>query len=138
MELATASTPINNYMNELNFKDKIRVAAVFLLSRRSPVDGGWGLNIEKGFQASSIVNTAESLFVINSAGYKIDDLEKTRQFFKNGIAEHTISRGDNLRYLTFGVWGLLLSGLKPSDAFVDQLQKKLRADSLVIGGGRKV
>jgi hypothetical protein len=112
-------------MSNLTFKNNIKASADFLISRRNPNDGGWGLNIEKGFQASSIVNTAESLFVINKAGYQIDDLEKTIQFLKKGIADHTISRGDNLRYLTFGIWGLLIAGLDSSDIFVRTVAERI-------------
>jgi hypothetical protein len=113
------------FMSELTFKDKIRAAASFLISRRNPIDGGWGLNIEKGFQASSIVNTTESLFVINKAGYELDDLEKTIDFLKNSLTDHPISRGDNLRYLTFGLWGLLIAGLDSSDALVSSVAEKI-------------
>jgi hypothetical protein len=116
---------IDNVLSDLNFRNKINISADFLLSRRNPSDGGWGMNIEKGFQASSIVNTTESLFVISRAGYQIDDIEKTIQFLKNGITEHTVSRGDNLRYLTFGLWGLLISGLDPSDPFVKAVAESI-------------
>lgn len=106
-------------MQLLNFKQKIRTAADFLISKQNPDDGGWGLNIEKGFQASSIVNTAESLFVINRAGkLHVSDSGKAIGFLKEAIVEHPKSRGNNLRYFTFGIWGLLEAGLETSDPFI--------------------
>lgn len=118
-------------MRTLSFREQMKTAADYLISRRHPVDGGWGLNIEKGFQASSIVNTAESLFVINRARCAVGDLDKSVQYLKDGIRGHPSSRGDNLRYLTFGLWGLLEAGLKPTDPFIIGLAKQI--EGRVIG-----
>lgn len=103
----------------------MKTAADYLISRRHPVDGGWGLNIEKGFQSSSIVNTAESLFVINRARCVVSDLDKTVLYLKDSIREHPSTRGDNLRYLTFGLLGLLEAGLKPTDPLIIGLAKQI-------------
>lgn len=105
----------------------MKIAAEYLISRRNPDDGGWGLNIEKGFQGSSIVNTTESLFVINRAELRINDLENTVRYLKDSIREHPIRRGDNLRYLTFGLWGLLEAGLAPNDPLVIEVAKQIES-----------
>jgi hypothetical protein len=103
-----------------SYKEKVATSADFLLSRRNPNDGGWGLNIEKGYQASSIVNTAEALYVINRAGKKVPDISSTLGFLVDAIDRHHLhsQRGDNLRFLTYGLLGLLEANLAPDDDVV--------------------
>src|SRR6267142_5636014 len=118
-------------MNNFSFRERMRIAAEYLISRRNPADGGWGLNIEKSFQGSSIVNTAESLFVINRAGCWISNPEKTTEYLRVSIREHPNSRGDYLRYLTFGLWGLLEAGLPVSDPSVVDVARQI--ESRIVG-----
>lgn len=44
---------------------------------------------------------------------------------KDSIREHPATRGDNLRYLTFGLWGLLEAGLQLTDPFVVDVAKQI-------------
>lgn len=116
------------------FKGQIEASADYLISRRDPDNYGWGLNIVSGHQASSIVNTTEALFVINKASRKINNLDKTIEFLKHAIKKHPKERGNNLRYLTFGVWGLLEAGLEHSDPFILEIVKEIE-DRIIEGIG---
>jgi hypothetical protein len=119
-----------------NFKQKIRTAADFLISKQNPEDGGWGLNIEKGFQASSVVNTAEALFVINRANrLHVSDTVKAIDFLKEAIVHHPKSRGNNLRYFTFGIWGLLEAGVESSNPFIISTIREVESRLIVSSNG---
>jgi hypothetical protein len=97
-----------------NFRGQLSAAAAYLESRCNPTDGGWGLNIERDFQESSIVNTAEAVFVINRGSLQQRDHTKARKFLEQAVCEHPEKRGRRMRYYTFGVFGLLECGASPS------------------------
>jgi hypothetical protein len=101
-----------------SFREQLVAAATYVAARRNPSDGGWGLNIESEHQASSIVNTAEAIFTIRRGRVSLEQPEKTVNFLKKAISEHPGTRGDRLRYLTFGVMGLLEAGLPTTDQVV--------------------
>ena len=102
----------------LSFREKIRSCGDYFISKRSPHDGGWALNIEKVFQVSSIVNTAEALFTIRAANLALNDASQTIEFLKDAIQEHPKTRGNNLRYYVYGLLGLLYAGVDRTDSFV--------------------
>lgn len=107
----------------------IRECAQVLLHRRNPVDGGWGLNISRGHQASSIVNTAESLFVLRAASVGFHDMEASLEFISKNIFKHAKDprRHDNIRYLSFGVLGLLWGEYSPKHSLIKEATRKIRS-----------
>jgi hypothetical protein len=102
----------------ISFRKKIKTSSDYLISKRSPHDGGWALNIEKVFQVSSIVNTAEALSIIHMANLTLNDTSQTVEFLKDAIQDHPKTRGNNLRYYIYGLLGLLYAGIDRTDSFM--------------------
>jgi prenyltransferase beta subunit len=110
----------------MKYIEQLQLAAAWLNSVRNS-DGGWGLNPG---QASSIVNTAEALYVLNKAQRLPSDVEKTIRFLRNAIIEHPVSRGPFLRYFAFGIFGLLVAGVPQSDPLVQKCAEFLRQSQI--------
>lgn len=110
-----------------DYRRRMRVAADFLASRRNPDDAAWGLNVEDEYQGSSIVNTAEALFVINRAGRReaLEGIGDTQAYLRAAVDEHRVERGDRLRYIAFGVLGLLEAGVPRDDPQIIKLAGEL-------------
>lgn len=119
------------------FRDQIRESAQYLIERRNPKDGGWGLNIESGYQASSIVNTTEALYVIKASGELDDKIDQTINFMRRAITEHPKERGDNLRYLTFGVLGMLFAGLDKNDTIIQHTLNEIEGRFITKNGWKE-
>lgn len=99
----------------LLFKEQIAVASSYLSSRQNPKDGGWGLNIERPYQSSSIVNTAEALYTLRRAPSMIANISSAIDYLRAAVHEHPAKRGDNVRYYTFGAMGLVEAGCPSMD-----------------------
>jgi len=111
---------LDGYINE---------SAEYLIEKIND-DYGWGLNIEKGMQASSIVNTAEALFVIMHSKIKFQYTGKTRKFLLKALESHPKERGCRTRYFSFGLFGLYELGFKDTpiiEKYITELE------NLVIG-----
>jgi hypothetical protein len=94
------------------YESQRRTAALTLLHIQNP-DSGWGLS-KKG--ASSIVNTAEALNVVKAAGMaNADGARNGARYIPQALELHygkltnqvSSIRGGNVRYLTFGLEGLV-------------------------------
>ena len=114
-------------MTILTYRRKITTTADFLLQRRNPQDGGWPLNIEAGLGVSSIVNTAEALFVISQASRKINGIDLTRDYLLKAVARHTKTRGNHLRYLSYGIQGLLDTGMSSDNPSIIALAQLIES-----------
>ena len=70
-------------------------AAKWLLENRNP-DGGWGM---VPGQPSSMVNTAEALYVLQRAGAPTSDCAPSIEYMKGSLDEHLRDRGKRVRYV---------------------------------------
>jgi len=112
-----------------NIEGYIDESAEYLIKKIND-DYGWGLNIEKGIQASSIVNTAEAIFVIMHSNIEFQYIRKTRKFLLKALESHPKERGYRTRYFSFGLFGLYELGFKDTpiiDSCIAQLE------NLVVG-----
>lgn len=111
---------IEGYINE---------SAEYLIKKIND-DYGWGLNIEKGIQASSIVNTAEAIFVIMHSNIKFQYIKKTRKYLLKALKSHPKERGYRTRYFSFGLFGLYELGYEDT-SIIDNYVAEL--ENLVVG-----
>lgn len=112
---------IEGYINE---------SAEYLIKKIND-DCGWGLNVEKGMQASSIVNTAEAIFVIMHSNIEFQYIRKTRNFLLKALESHPKKRGYRTRYFSFGLFGLYELGFKDTsiiDEYIAQLENLVVGD----------
>jgi hypothetical protein len=122
----------------LAINDVLSDCAESLLAKRNPANGGWGLNIERGSQSSSIVNTAESIFVLSSPLDSNYDLQPSIDYIAHNILLHGQdgprdgSRQDCLRYLSFGILGLFWANqykdLEQVKSSASKIRKRFKKD----------
>ncbi|MBV9025600.1 MAG: hypothetical protein JO362_17815 [Streptomycetaceae bacterium] len=79
------------------------------LLRNQGYDGGWGLTLTS---VSSIVNTSEVLPILRSAGIAGQPVRQALDFLVGAIPQHCMprhkgGRGENTRFIAFGLAGLL-------------------------------
>lgn len=113
-----------------NIEGYINESAEYLIKKIND-DYGWGLNIEKGIQSSSIVNTAEAIFVIMHSNIKFQYSRKTRKFLLKALESHPKERGYRTRYFSFGLFGLYELGFKDApiiDSYITQLENLVVGD----------
>jgi len=110
----------------MRYIEQLQLAAAWLSSARNS-DGGWGLNPD---QASSIVNTAEALYVLNKAQRLPSDVERSIDYLRGAVTTHPVSRGPFLRYSAFGVLGLRVCGIQPTDHSIQQCVEALRQSQI--------
>ena len=106
------------------YQEQLQLAADWLSRGRSSEDGGWGLN---SGQASSIVNTAEALYVLAKAKRltSIPEIDKTVGFLRNAVHDHPTQRGNFVRYFVFGIIGLSTLGVDVDDADIQYCRDNL-------------
>ena len=106
-------------------EDYINESAEYLLRKINKNDYGWGLNIGIGVQASSIVNTAEAIFVIMHSNIKFPYIKETQEFLLKALNNHPKERGYRTRYFSFGLFGLHELGFKDTniiERYITQLE----------------
>jgi prenyltransferase beta subunit len=106
----------------VKYTEQVKLAVAWLSSTRNP-DSGWGLNPG---QASSIVNTAEALYVLSKARSLPLDVDKSIKFLRAAVANHPSSRGPFIRYFAFGILGLLAAGVARTDSSIQECAEALR------------
>lgn len=86
----------------MDFHDRLEAAANWLEAAQRPTDGGWGL---AAGQASSIVNTAEALFVLRRARLFPKSVDRGLAFIRSNLARHLDDpeRGKRVRYVAFAL-----------------------------------
>ena len=110
-------------------EDCINENAEYLLSKINKNDYGWGLNIGIGVQASSIVNTAEAIFVIMHSNIKFPYIRETQEFLLKALNNHPKERGCRTRYFSFGLFGLHELGFEDTN-IIERYMTQL--ESLVV------
>lgn len=80
-------------------------------------DNGWGL---APGQASSLVNTAEAIYVLSRAGDYKTEITKGLQFLENNVFDHLQTRGPRVRYVAFTLIALAQSSQADKGNLVDQ------------------
>jgi len=75
---------------------ELRDAKGWLLENRG-ADGGWGMTAGQG---SSMVNTAEALFVLAKAGTPIAVCQPALDYLRSNLEPHLSERGSRTRYLS--------------------------------------
>lgn len=75
---------------------ELRHAKDWLLENRS-ADGGWGMTAGQG---SSMVNTAEALFVLAKAGAPMALCQPALNYLRSNLTPHLSERGSRTRYLS--------------------------------------
>jgi hypothetical protein len=78
-------------------------------------DNGWGLAPGQG---SSIVNTAEALYVLNRAGGFNPEIAKGLDYIQRNVFEHVKSRNPRTRYVSYSL-------LAFADNRIDSLEKSI-------------
>jgi hypothetical protein len=107
---------------QMKYSEQLKLSASWLLSVRN-ADGGWGLNPK---QASSIVNTAEALYVLDKAQKLPTDLNKSIKFLRESIDSHPITRGSFLRYYAFTIIGLRSANVSLGDKTIQVCAQTIR------------
>jgi hypothetical protein len=110
----------------MKYSEQLRLSSSWILSVRNP-DYGWGLNSK---QASSIVNTAEALYVLNKAKRLPKDLDKSVQFLRDAIAVHPTKRGQYLRYYAFCILGLISANISPNNPSIQFCVKTIHRSQI--------
>jgi len=87
-------------------------AAEWLKTTRRTGDGSWGKS--RG-EASSIVSTAEALYVLSLAGADKSVLAVSEKFIREAVQTHPATRGAMTRYQIYGIYALLLLGAASND-----------------------
>lgn len=106
----------------MKYIEQLQLAIAWLNGTRNR-DFGWGLNPK---QASSIVNTAEALYVLGKSQRLPQDVQKTTNFLRFALTDHPSSRGLFTRYFAFGILGLLSAGVDRADPSVQDCAEALR------------
>jgi hypothetical protein len=103
----------------MGYQDRLNAAAVWLQSIQRPLDGGWGL---AAGQSSSIVNTAEALFVLRRARFLPEAVKRGLAFVRGNLDEHLADteRGRRVRYVAFALLAFLEFRDLISDAEVER------------------
>lgn len=82
----------------MGYSESLRGSADWLCKIQRKNDGGWGLNPG---QVSSLVNTAEALFVLSKATCQDDVVLRGLSFIERFTFEHVQTRGPRTRYVAF-------------------------------------
>lgn len=106
----------------MKYVEQLQLAMAWLYGARNR-DSGWGLNPK---QASSIVNTAEALYVLGKLQKLPQDVQKTADLLRLMSLDHPSSRGLFTRYFAFGIIGLLSAGVDSSDSSIQKCAEALR------------
>lgn len=99
----------------MGYRADLDAAARWLVSVQRP-DGGWGLTAG---QASSVVNTAEALYVLRCSRRFEVAQERAARFITTKVFSHIETIGPRVRYAAFALFGLsLVDESKRSDDVV--------------------
>jgi hypothetical protein len=92
------------------FQKRLARAALKVASLQDPNDGGWGL---RASQASSVVNTCEALWVLSASEMYGPEIARGIEYLTKAMPRHCqprghngMGRGQNTRFITFGLLGL--------------------------------
>lgn len=106
----------------MGYKDDLMSAADWLSANQRP-DYGWGLT--RG-HASSLVNTAEALFVLRRADKRVE-YEKGIHFLKENVSKHIEFRGAKTRYVAYTLYALAEQGSSDNSAVINECVLRLEA-----------
>lgn len=84
------------------YHDRLEAAITWLEGTQRAQDGGWGL---AAGQASSIVNTAEALFVLRRGRFYPTSARRGVEFIRSSLSKHLDDpdRGKRVRYVAFAL-----------------------------------
>jgi prenyltransferase beta subunit len=83
----------------MGYHQKIVESSEWLIWHKNP-DNGWGLTPE---QASSIVNTAEALYVLKKANRYHQHIKLGLEYIQQFLPSHVEERGHRIRYVNFAL-----------------------------------
>ncbi len=83
----------------MGYHQKIVESADWLIRHKNP-DNGWGLAPE---QASSIVNTAEAVYVLKKANRHHQHINLGLEYIQRVLPSHVEERGHRIRYVNFAL-----------------------------------
>lgn len=113
------------------YQENLKKSARWLIQIQNK-DGGWGLTPK---QASSLVNTAEALFVLSRAGFeKSDSAVRGLEYLRDNISLHLEQRGERTRFVAFPLY-VLTSCFPEFDRRVPRRLLKWLVDAVNEDGG---
>jgi hypothetical protein len=107
----------------MTYVDDLNRSAAWLVDSQNP-DGGWGLTPR---QESSLVNTAEALFVLRRSGMHGPAVVRGREFLRTQVFPHIEKRGPRIRYVAFTLLALAEGRRDDSAIVIGQCSKWLLA-----------